>query len=316
MNFGKAKSLDSNSTLSLQRRALIREGIALTGKISEGGQAQVYRAFDCTTGSPYAVKIISKVGREQDSARREMVRLNAQREVDVLKSIDHPNILKFSRVIEDDENCYLVTEFIKGLDLFEAGVRKKFSEREVLLLSRTLFDGLAYLHSLGVAHRDVKLENIVLMGSDKPEDVKLIDFGLAHSFNFDDNSICTDFPGTRQYKAPEIVLSQPYDPKPVDIWALGVVMYILCCRDFPFNGSDTASVSHEILTKKLSFKGERWKNISSATKKFIEKLLSRNPLERPTAEAAVLETSSILELGPPSTSLKRHPSLFSKFSGN
>mmetsp|Transcript_14587 Transcript_14587/g.31293 ORF Transcript_14587/g.31293 Transcript_14587/m.31293 type:complete len:322 (+) Transcript_14587:277-1242(+) len=310
------KTYNSDSALDLQKKVLMREGIALTNRIASGGQADVYRGFNCNDGTPLAVKVIPKQRPNMNDERLRAVRKNTRREVDILRGIEHENVLRFYQVLEDTDFCYLVTEYLHGLDLFEEACKRSFREREILNIARQIFDALAYLHAHGVAHRDVKLENIVL-GGVRGNKVKLIDFGLAHSTQFDNSELCQDFPGTNKYKAPEVVQRIPYKPEPIDIWAMGVLMYTLCCGEFPFHGKDNDATYRLILKKEPSFVSDAWQRVSPEMLHFVELLLSKDHTMRPSASEAIEMIDAILDnrVMVPPTPRSRKKGFLSKITG-
>ncbi|KAA8498252.1 Calcium-dependent protein kinase 1 [Porphyridium purpureum] len=311
------KNFNSDSAIGLQKRVLIDNGIAVTTKICSGGQAQVFRGFNCTNGSPLAVKIVPKTRPNLDEFRRAVLVKNVTREKEILQRIHHPNSLDFVGFIEDDENWYLVTEYLAGLDLFEEACKRSFPEKEILLIAKQIFEVLAYLHANGIAHRDVKLENVVLTKQKGSSDVKLIDYGLAFCEQFDKSTTCEDFPGTSKYKAPELVVRQPYRPQPVDVWSMGVMMFVLCCGEFPFDGKDPDAIYRNIVRKEPSFTHEFWMRISHETAHLISLLLTKDANTRPTAVDALEMLDGILNerVQVPATPRSRKTGFLSKLSG-
>ena len=172
-------------------------------------------------------------------------RKNLCNEIMVLKTMDHKNILKLIKVFEDRVNIYLVMEYIKGMPLFKYLKERKTSglnELEAKFLFKEILSALVYWHTKSVAHRDVKLENIIVI-NDLHDDtnpniqapgIKLIDFGFAVKYQKYEKS--STYCGTPSYMAPEIVKRIEFDYELGDVWACGVVFYALLSGQFPFKG--------------------------------------------------------------------------------
>lgn len=167
-----------------------------------------------------------------------MKRKAVQREIMALKKIDHPNIIKMYDLIETSREICIVTDYIKGISLHQY-VKQQCTNRQVKeAVCRKFFkqiaEGFDYLHGLGVAHRDVKLDNILI--EENTSMIKIIDFGFA--------AFCQDgqklkiFCGTPSYMAPELVRKGEYDGRQVDMWALGVLLFALLAGVFPFRGQN------------------------------------------------------------------------------
>lgn len=175
-----------------------------------------------------AVKEVRKLSPNQTQLIR--------REVNVLRNLDHPNICKLFETFEDEHNIYIVMELIKGRPLFEEledNVRRRhLNEKWNMVVMRQVFDGLRYCHHQGVLHNDLKLENIMVDKVNGEPHIKLIDFGMAVLLEQ-----CTGYQskmcqGTRQYMAPEVIMSSEYSPAS-DMWSAGVVLFLLCVGKFP-----------------------------------------------------------------------------------
>jgi len=139
------------------------------------------------------------------------------------------------------------------------------------------------MHKKNIAHRDIKPENILLSSKDPNNlDLKITDFGFAKCYDPEEGGL-TETLGSPLYMAPEIIKKLPYDCS-VDIWALGVLTYIMMCGKPPFKGRSKDDVFVEITTKNITYTGETWKNISKEAKSFIRKMLIRDPKQRSTAE--------------------------------
>ena len=157
-----------------------------------------------------------------------------ENELEILRKVKHPNIVKLIEEYKTDEYVYLIMEFLKAGDLLEdLTVKKKYEEKEAAQMIINLTSAVAHLHSESIVHRDVKLENILIQNlQDGIQVLKLGDFGLATKLNEGKlNQKC----GSPIYVAPEILLGEAYGFE-VDVWSLGIITYILLCGFAPFQG--------------------------------------------------------------------------------
>ena len=199
-------------------------------------------------------------------------------EIQIIKMLHHPNIVRIFETIEDSNYLYLVFEYIKGGSLFEylnSRPHKKLDEGEVKRIFRQIVSTVQYCHKQNVAHRDLKLENILL---DEKHNVKIIDFGFAVIVN----TVCKlDLVcGTTLYMAPEIVNHKDYWGPPVDVWSLGVILYVMLSGRFPFTGSNSATINKNIVKGSYIMPRE----ISTSAQNLIAKLLSIDPENRPKCD--------------------------------
>lgn len=203
--------------------------IELFEKLGEGGFAEVHLAEHRPTGMKVAIKIMSKANlKNMGDLHR------AYREIEAMKRLGcHQHICQLYQVVENEENIYLVLEYISGGELFDYIVsREKLSEKESRSIFRQIISAVAFIHSKGLAHRDLKPENMLL---DSNNSIKLIDFGLAS-----DPSTSLMIPlatccGSPAYAAPELISGQKYFGAEADIWSLGVVLYGLLNGFLPFD---------------------------------------------------------------------------------
>ncbi|KAI8910027.1 calcium/calmodulin-dependent protein kinase type IV-like protein [Powellomyces hirtus] len=239
---------------------------------------------ECTRksdSSKFAVKII-------DKSQLTPTLSTLRTEVDVLKRITHPNIISLCECFENYRNVYLVTELATGGELFDRILNKgSFSEQDASRLVMMLLRGVAYLHRENIAHRDLKPENLLFRGPDDDADLMITDFGLSKIIP--DGAFLQTACGTPHYVAPEI-LRQNGHGKPVDMWAVGVITYVLLCGYTPFYGGESqsnAGLFQAILECNYLFDDEYWAHISPAAKEFIQHLLVLDPANRATADMAL-----------------------------
>eukprot|EP00744_Colponema_vietnamica_P002349 GILI01003701.1.p1 GENE.GILI01003701.1~~GILI01003701.1.p1 ORF type:complete len:490 (-),score=178.72 GILI01003701.1:255-1679(-) len=205
-------------------------------------------------------------------------------EIDILKSIDHPNIIKLFETYEDNQKIYLVMEVCSGGELFDRIIAKgNFTEREAADLMKQLLSAILYCHQHNICHRDLKPENFIFQTSEPDSPVKIIDFGLSKIF--DAKTIMQTRAGTPYYVAPDVLRGR-YD-KSCDMWSLGVIMYILLCGYPPFYGDNDNQIMDRVRIGRYSMDGPEWQNVSAEAKDLIAHLLSVDASRRYTAEQAL-----------------------------
>jgi calcium/calmodulin-dependent protein kinase I len=246
--------------------------------LGEGNFAKVYEGVSKKTGQVFALKIVEK-------KKVDLVRL--AQEIQILDTLKHPHIMGFRECIETKTKVVMVCELLSGGELFDRILKKEsYKEAEAVRVVRQLLSALEYAHAKGVVHRDLKPENVILTSADDDCDVKISDFGLAKML--DQTLVTNTLCGTPMYVAPEILsaMKRPYGPK-VDIWAVGVITYILLAGYPPFFDNDLGKLYRSIVEVDLTFDDEYWADISDDAKDFISTLLVANPDERPDATAAL-----------------------------
>lgn len=227
----------------------------------------------------YAVKIIDKQLMKQHS---EFV----ERELGILKGLDHPNIVRFYEVYEDENSFYLVMEYCSGGDIVDKLAKfTKLEEKEVAQIMYQAFSAVVHLHKIGIAHRDLKPENFLFKSQEPDSEIKLIDFGLSRYFGDRPEVKLHTTVGTPVYCAPELLRGK-YDER-CDNWSLGVMMYLLLCGYPPFDGEAPEEIYSMILEGTYTMATSDWRNISSLAKDLIFKLLQKDPENRITASEAL-----------------------------
>mmetsp|Transcript_36748 Transcript_36748/g.27201 ORF Transcript_36748/g.27201 Transcript_36748/m.27201 type:complete len:212 (-) Transcript_36748:675-1310(-) len=209
--------------------------------------------------------------------KKEKVRL--QFEIDILRNLDHPNIVKLYEVFEDKNYIYLVTELCTGGELFdEIIVKQHFSEVDAAKVIQQVLSAVSYCHKNKVVHRDLKPENI-LLDSKNNDIIKIIDFGTSQVFSPDTK--LHQALGTPYYIAPEVLRGE-YDEK-CDVWSIGVILYILLCGQPPFNGAKDKDILKKVKEGKFTYSDEIWKKRSAESMDLINRCLTLNPDERLSA---------------------------------
>uniref|UniRef100_A0A669C4Z8 non-specific serine/threonine protein kinase n=1 Tax=Oreochromis niloticus TaxID=8128 RepID=A0A669C4Z8_ORENI len=244
--------------------------------IGDGNFAVVKDCVERSTGKEFALKIIDKT---KCSGKEHLI----ENEVAVLRKVKHPNIIMLIEEVDTPSELYLVMELVKGGDLFDAITSSaKYTERDASIMVYNLAGALKYLHSLNIVHRDIKPENLLVFEyPDGTKSLKLGDFGLATVVEGPLYTVC----GTPTYVAPEIIAESGYGLK-VDIWAAGVITYILLCGFPPFRSENNQQedLFDQILRGRLDFPSPYWDNITDSAKELIGKMLQVNAEARYTAQ--------------------------------
>jgi len=254
------------------------EGWELGRELGSGHFAKVRLCTNTTTGQVAAVKII----KNPKGSKLAIIKS----EVDILKSVEHPYIVRCFDAIDSPDKMYLVMEIMKGGELFDRIVDKgHFTEADAAGVTAKLFSAIKYLHDKNIAHRDLKPENL-LMADDTPEsEVKITDFGLSKAFDEQTQVMQTPC-GTPGYIAPEVLVMKGYD-KQCDVWSLGVIVYILLCGFPPFYADNDAQLFEKIKRGEFEFLRPYWDPISDSAKDFIRQMLRVDPKQRITCDQAL-----------------------------
>lgn len=237
--------------------------------LGEGTYGIVYKAKEIDTGEIRAIKRIS----------REKIR-NYQRflnEINALKTLDHPNVIRLYEIYQDPEYIYLVQEYLEGGELFEYIVKKEYlDETQTAKIFKQIISSVLYCHKNAICHRDLKPENFLFV-SKEDVNLKLIDFGLSRSYYKINQEGVGKYTrmhttaGTAYFMAPE-VLSENYNSS-WDMWSIGVILYIMLCGYPPFDGDTEDDILIAVQKQKYDFKDKTWETISDEAKDLISKLL-------------------------------------------
>lgn len=250
-------------------------------ELGRGGFAVVYAGKSKKTNEAVAIKVIEKNCIDVSELQ------SLVREIDIMKKVNHPNVLKLIDIFETDTRVTLVTELVTGGELFYKIVeRGSYSEADAADIVRQLVTGVEYLHGMGIAHRDLKPENLLCSeGEGKGMVIKIADFGLSKMFNA--GEVLKTSCGTPDYAAPEVLQTEDTYSNAVDMWSVGVITYVLLCGYPPFYAKEQRELFTQILNADYEFPEEDWAQISEDAKDFIRHLLVVDPNERMTATQAL-----------------------------
>ena len=246
--------------------------------IGIGAYAVVKIITDRVTKENFAMKVYDKSKLSDNSTKK-----CAYREIEILKRVNHKNIVKLFGIIYTDTKILIIQELVKGISLREYYNReirdqKEISEYKEEILKKIfyqIFDAMNYIHKNFIAHRDIKLENILMT---KDYEIKIIDFGFG-MYN-PENKLQTFYCGTPNYMPPEITFKKPYNGQKADLWSLGVLVYKMFCADFPFKGKTKKELYENIQSGKFNIASYVPENV----KNVIIRMIEINPNNRMTCE--------------------------------
>ena len=274
--------------LTITSGQFVKEGMGdlysnyeLCNYIGKGGFGRVYKVHHKLSNQYRAMKIIQcKSLSDQHSS-------TIKKEINILKNLDHPNIIKVYEFYQSEKYVYIINELCTGGELFDKIVDVKFfSENVACNIMRQLLSAVAYCHENGVIHRDLKPENILIENSEEKDKeffhIKVIDFGTCEILK---KKKLTEQIGTSFYIAPEVIKNS-YNEK-CDLWSCGVILYILLCGSPPFYGKNEKEIFKKIIEGNFTFRHKIWNKISSEAKNLVLKLLQVNPDKRLSAKEAL-----------------------------
>jgi len=281
---------EGESSISISNKLFIDEindspskKYEILSKLGSGSFGNVYLARNRFTDEKVALKQIKK------SSANLLSDGQIKDEIEILKNLDHPDIVRIIESFNTKNSYILITEYCEGGELFDQ-VKNQLSETQIAVIFRQLLSGLAYLHSNNIVHRDLKLENILIHEKERSKttgedlfNIKIIDFGTARIF--DKKNKPQSIVGSSYYIAPE-VLRQRYN-KECDLWSVGVILYMFIVGHAPFDGCDDEEITSNIQRGVYRKNDRRWIKASREVKDLIQKLLTYRPSQRLTAIQAL-----------------------------
>ncbi|XP_076389383.1 calcium/calmodulin-dependent protein kinase II isoform X6 [Megachile rotundata] len=252
----------------------------LKEELGKGAFSVVRRCVQKSTGQEFAAKIINT----KKLTARDFQKL--EREARICRKLQHPNIVRLHDSIQEENYHYLVFDLVTGGELFEDIVAREFySEADASHCIQQILESVHHCHHNGVVHRDLKPENLLLASKAKGAAVKLADFGLAIEVQGEQQA-WFGFAGTPGYLSPEVLKKEPYG-KPVDIWACGVILYILLVGYPPFWDEDQHRLYAQIKAGSYDYPSPEWDTVTPEAKNLINQMLTVNPSKRITASEAL-----------------------------
>ena len=238
-------------------------------QLGEGSFGVVRLATHILTGERVAVKIL-----ERSRIKEQKDKIRIQREINIMKSLNHVNIIRLYSIIETNTTQYLIQELASGKELSEYIYSKtKLDDKEACRYFQQIISGVEYIHKLQIAHRDLKPENMLLTAS---KDIKIVDFGLSNTYKKGEllGTAC----GSPCYAAPEMLSGKKYRGITVDIWSCGVILYVMLVGALPFEDVNNEALYKKIIAGKYNIPD----SVSKGGKDLIKKILETNPKKRIT----------------------------------
>eukprot|EP00727_Mastigamoeba_balamuthi_P000115 m51a1_g1010 putative myosin light chain kinase (388) ;mRNA; f:597582-599415 len=239
--------------------------------IGEGSHSVVYLATDKATGESVAIKVINKKKESPQDIKALM------REIAIMKKLAHPNIVRLHQVVLTKKTINIVMEHVDGGELFsKICFHGHMAEEDARVVFSQILSAVNYLHSRGVAHRDLKAQNILVSNS---LEVKLVDFGLSVDSTV---SWMKTMCGSPSYVAPEVFDCMPYTTQ-CDMWSLGVLLFAMLSGQLPFSSESQLELYQDITQGAYTFDSPVWASVSPLAKDLVAKLLTVDPTRRLTA---------------------------------
>ncbi|OMJ94562.1 hypothetical protein SteCoe_2206 [Stentor coeruleus] len=247
--------------------------------IGEGAYGCVRRVVHKATGVEKAMKTIMKSFVKLSEVKNMLL------EVDILRKLDHPNIIKITEVIQDNRCYHIVTELFYGGELFDKIVElKNFKEKQAARYMHQIISAVSYCHSHGVLHRDLKPENLLLVDESKNSPLKVIDFGISRLTS-------NSFSPARRYGQPHYTAPEVFNnmfTEKSDLWSCGVILYVMLCGYLPFLGSKESDTIRQIANREIDFPDKEWSKVSQDAKDLTGLILNKDPNKRPMAKEIMM----------------------------
>ncbi|XP_012678627.1 calcium/calmodulin-dependent protein kinase type IV [Clupea harengus] len=259
-----------------RRDVTMEDFYTMGAELGRGATSVVYRCEEKETEKPFAAKVLKK------TIDKKIVRT----EIGVLLRLSHPNIIRLKEIFETETEISLILELVTGGELFDRIVeRGYYSERDAAHVIKQILEAVAYLHKNGVVHRDLKPENLLYADMSLDAPLKIADFGLSKII--DEQVTMKTVCGTPGYCAPEILRGNAYGPE-VDMWSVGVILYILLCGFEPFfDPRGDQYMYSRILNCDYEFVSPWWDDVSLNAKDLVSKLIVQDPHQRLTVDQAL-----------------------------
>ena len=269
----RSKSTTLHSRLELETKTPKQIGdYRLGSEIGSGAFGKVVLGKHTLTGESVAVKILDKIILSQTPEDYELVK----QEISILKIVKHKYIVRLYQIMQTAQHIYIIMEYCEGKDLMDYILSKqRLSELETLKYFHQLINALFYLHSQNIAHRDVKIDNMLL---DKNMDLKLVDFGLSTKYS--DENLLDQPCGTVVYAAPEVLEGNEYHGMLADVWSSGIVLYGMASGYLPFSDKDDEVNKKDVLEGKIDIP----EFFSPLLKDLLKHMLDINPITRYTLQ--------------------------------
>ncbi|XP_049271675.1 calcium/calmodulin-dependent protein kinase type II alpha chain isoform X43 [Rhipicephalus sanguineus] len=283
MRFRETFHLPSSSLINMAAptpTTRFSDNYELKEELGKGAFSIVRRCVQKSTGNEFAAKIINT----KKLSSRDFQKL--EREARICRKLNHPNIVRLHDSIQEEGYHYLIFDLVTGGELFEDIVaREYYSEADASHCIQQILESVNHCHQNNVVHRDLKPENLLLASKAKGAAVKLADFGLAIEVQGEQQA-WYGFAGTPGYLSPEVLKKDPYG-KPVDIWACGVILYILLVGYPPFWDEDQHRLYAQIKAGAYDYPSPEWDTVTPEAKNLINSMLTVNPAKRITAAEAL-----------------------------
>jgi len=266
---------DELDELDIENGSPLKHHYYIGPEIGRGAFSIVREATRKETGEKVAIKSINT---------RFIKNKLLMREIEIMKKVgDHPNILKLYEVYETAKHLHLVLELVTGGELFDKIVQRgEYSEQDASKIVRQIVSAVGYLHANGIAHRDLKPQNLLCAGIEG-DDIRVADFGLSKIFG--DGEYLETCCGSPEYVAPEVLECKPYD-KACDLWSVGVITYVLLTGCFPFWDKNNAVLYEKI--RNVDYGWPEGLNVSDQAKDLVAHLIEKNPESRYTYEQCLV----------------------------
>ncbi|XP_060594036.1 testis-specific serine/threonine-protein kinase 1-like [Ruditapes philippinarum] len=262
---------ESVIVMSDEEVELKKRGYSLGTSLGEGSYAKVKSAFSEKLQKRVALKIINRKKVPKDFREKFL-----PRELQIIGRVDHQNVIKMYELMEFHNKVYIAMEHAGHGDLLEfIKLRGAIPEEKAKVMFSQLAHAINYLHNRFIVHRDLKCENVLL---DSTNSIKVTDFGFARTFQAGD--ISKTFCGSAAYAAPEVLRGQPYHLPLHDVWAMGVILYIMACGSMPYDDSNIKKMVKDQTEKRVSF--SKSKPVSEICKTLVHRILEPNSKKRTT----------------------------------